>query len=452
MTTQADESTGVPSPSVPLATPQAAATPTLTAPEPTAPELTAPQTTVAAQPTSTPEPLITRTGAAVLVDSGFAMLDGQRVGLIAHRASVVDGRHLAVLIDEHPTVELVALFAPEHGLYGTNAAGALVDDDFDPVTGTPIFSLYGTDRSPTGESLANIDVLVYDLQDVGTRFFTYTSTLGLSMQAAADAGIPIVVLDRPNPLGATAMQGPTMDIGLASFIGMYPVPSAYGLTSGELARLIKQQQLLPGLDALSLQVLSMQNWQRSMQWGDTGLPWIAPSPNLPSAAAATVYPGTVLFEATSISEGRGTDEPFQLIGAPWVDGVGLAVQMNGLELPGVEFQAAVFTPRSIPGAAPSPRYLGEELNGVRIVVHDPSQVRGVQVGLHLLDAMLRQGEASGIAPASIIDRPDVFDRLAGSATVRVALSDASPVPELLASFEADHLAFRELLTDVVLYD
>lgn len=387
----------------------------------------------------------------MLVDTDFALLQKQRVGLIAHRASVVDGQHLATLIYEHPSVELGALFAPEHGLFGTGEAGALIGDSFDPVTDTVVFSLYGDNRSPSQEALQDLDMLVYDLQDVGTRFFTYTSTLGLAMQAAAEADLPIVILDRPNPLGST-LQGPTLPTDMTSFIGMYPLPSAYGLTSGELATLIKQEQWLPGLDRLSLTVVPMQNWDPSTPWHETGLQWIPPSPNLPTPDAALVYPGTVLFEAMSVSEGRGTNEPFQLIGTPWIDGAALATHMNDLDLAGVRFEAASFTPESMPDAAPSPRFLGQELHGVRIVVTDPTLVTGLEIGLHLADAVLRQGEAIGVEPAATIDRPGIFDRLAGSSAARSALLAGADIDQLIASFEADHVLFSSLVASVALYD
>lgn len=406
-----------------------------------------------AEPTAAPvEPtLATRTGAGVLLDQDLAPLHGLRVGLIAHRASIVDGLPLATLIDQDPRVELTALFAPEHGLYGTADAGSSIADAQDPTTGAPVYSLYGAERAPTPASLANVDILVYDLQDVGVRFYTYTSTLGLAMQAAAAANVRFVVLDRPNPIGGDTMQGPTLTAGLESFIGMYNVPSAYGLTSGELATLIKNDGLVPGVADLDLTIIAMQGWSRNMRWADTGLDWLSPSPNLPTADSALIYPGTVLFEATTLSEGRGTEEPFQLIGAPWIDGSTLAQELNDRNLPGVSFEAALFTPRSIPGAAESPRFQGQELFGVRIVVSDAAIVTGVSVGLHLLDAVMRQAESQGQAAASLIDRPDVFDRLAGTAAVRTHLIQGDPVAELLESFATDHDAFRATIDASLLY-
>ena len=393
-----------------------------------------------------------RTGAGVLIDQDLVPLHGRRVGLIAHRASMVDGRPVAAWIDDHPLVDLTALFAPEHGLYGQADAGISVSDITDPSTGAPVYSLYGTDRAPTAAALADIDVLVYDLQDVGVRFYTYTSTLGLAMQAAALADVEFTVLDRPDPIGGDELQGPALTPGLESFIGMYNVPSAYGLTAGELAILIREQGWVPGVSDLELTVVPMQNWQRTMRWTDTDLAWIPPSPNLPTADSALVYPGTVLFEATSISEGRGTDEPFTLIGGHWIDAPALANELNSRALAGVSFEAAGFVPRSIPGAAESPRFLGQELFGVRVQITDTSTVAGVEVGLSILDAVLRQAERSGLDTTSIIDRPEVFDRLAGNSSVRSDLIAGVAVDEILESFAADHVAFAELAAGVRLYD
>ena len=460
--TQPTATAGTPTPTTTRspAEPDPAPTPPPSPPTPVA-ATAAPEATTAAVPATpspTPEPTptpevttATRTGARVLVESGFASLQGMRVGLITHQPSQVDGSRLADLLHQEPGIELVSLFAPEHGLDGTAAAGALVGDTVDPATSTPVFSLYGRDRSPGDGTLADVDVLVYDLQDVGSRFFTYTSTLGLSMQAAAQAGIPFVVLDRPNPLGGE-VRGPVLEAGRESFIGLYPIPSAYGLTSGELALLIQRQGWLDGLDDLDLRVVPVENWTRDQVWAETGLDWIAPSPNLVSADAALVYPGTVLFEATSISEGRGTDEPFLTIAGPWIDGEALAADMNARQLAGVTFESAMVTPRSIAQAAPNPRYLDQQIFGVHIEVTDPAAVAGFDVGLHLLDAILRQGEAAGIATDQIITQPELFDRLAGTSTIRTDLTAAESVTAILESTVSDNRSFTDLITDALLYE
>jgi len=271
------------------------------------------------------------------------------------------------------------------------------------------------------------------------------------MQAAQEAGIPFVVLDRPNPIGAD-LQGPTLEQGLESFIGLYPIPSAYGLTSGELALLIQREGWLTGLSDLDLRIVQVENWRRDQVWPDTGLDWIAPSPNLPSPDAALAYPGTVLFEATSLSEGRGTDEPFLTMGASWLDATALAADMNRRDLAGVTFEPATFTPRSIPLAAPQPRYLGEELAGVFITVTDPNAVDGFAVGLHLVDAVVRQGDTEGVSLDQIITSPGLFDRLAGNRQVRADLAAGRPVDEILASLSDDHEDFAAFVADVLLYD
>ena len=214
----------------------------------------------------------------------------------------------------------------------------------------------------------------------------------------------------------------------------------------------RQQDWLEGLDDLDLRIVPVDNWSRDQVWPEIDIDWIAPSPNLATDNAALIYPGTVLFEATSISEGRGTDTPFLTITAPWIDGDALAAEMNGRQLEGVRFTAAVVTPRSIPQAAPSPRYLGQQLFGVQIEVTDPTVVRGFDVGLHLVDAVLRQGEVVGVSANQIIDRPGVFDRLAGSARIRNDLVDARSVVEMLDALAADHAAFTELAADALLYD
>ena len=386
------------------------------------------------------------------MDQEFAPLHGRRVAVIAHRASLVDGERLIDLLAAEPRVELVAAFAPEHGLSGTVAAGTVVEHDFDEPTGAPIYSLYGESHSPGASVLAEVDVLVYDLQDVGTRFYTCTSTMGLAMQAAAAADVEFMVLDRPNPLGPAALAGPILQPGLNSFIGMYPLPAVYGLTAGELATLIKAEALLPGLETLDLTVVPMQHWGRDMPFAATGLEWVPPSPNLMTLDAALLYPGIALFEATSLSEGRGTEMPFRLVGAPWIDGVALASTVNNLNPPGVWLEPATFTPRPIDGVTSNPRFEGQTLNGVQILVIGGRPVEGFEIGLYLLDAVMDQAEFNGQDRAAVIDQPELFDRLAGSAVVRLALIRNADLDVLLTSFFAEHASFRDRREASLLYD
>lgn len=248
-------------------------------------------------------------GNDVLVERHLQLLEGKRVGLIVnHTARLSSGQYLVDMLVQRGIV-IVALFGPEHGIRGEGLAGEKISDTKDEKTGIPIYSLYGKTRKPTAEMLANVDMLVYDIQDVGVRFYTYISTMGLCMAAAAEKGIPFIVLDRPNPLGGEKVDGPILDDSLKSFVGMYPIPIVYGLTCGELAKMInaegwfatKESGLLNRLKC-NLTVITMEGWKRKMPWGDTGLEWVPPSPNIKSAQTALVYPMTCLIEATNISE------------------------------------------------------------------------------------------------------------------------------------------------------
>ncbi len=380
-------------------------------------------------------------GMDVLIERDFDLLVGRRVGLITNQASTVDGRNAADVLAEADGVELVALFAPEHGIRAELAAGVDVADGVDPTTGVPVFSLYGPTRKPTAEMLEGVDLLVFDLQDVGARFYTYTSTMGLAMQAAADAGIPFVVLDRPNPLGGDRVSGPIRTDDQDSFVGQYPIPAVHGMTTGELAQAIRDEGWLDGLADLDLRVVEMRGWSRTDRWSDTGLPWVPPSPGLPTSDIALVYPATVPFEATSLSYGQGTDLPFGQIGAPWLDGPALAAALEARGLAGVRFEPTTFTPSagllSSPPAEPL-RYDGEPVQGVKLIVEDPAGFDAFAVGIHLIDEVLRRAEGNEIA---VIEQPDFFDRLMGTDRVRLELEVGTGAADIVAGWADDQARF-----------
>ncbi|HEX7069825.1 MAG TPA: DUF1343 domain-containing protein [Rhodothermales bacterium] len=390
-----------------------------------------------------------RTGADVLAAEGFARLAGRRVGLIANHTSRTDTAHLGDLLAAAPEVELVALFGPEHGVRGTSEAGAEVRGGVDVRTGVPVYSLYGATNKPTPEMLRGIDVLLFDVQDVGARFYTYISTMGLAMQAAAEAGIPFLVLDRPNPLGGEYVSGFVMEPPQESFVGLFPIPIAHGLTVGELARMIKGEAMLDGLGDLDLQVVPMEGWKRSMLWPETGLRWIPPSPNLPRFESALVYPGTCLFEALVASEGRGTDDPFLQVAAPYVDGRATAQDLNDRYLPGVQFRAVSFTPRSIEGMSANPRFRGREVQGVALEVSDAAAFQPVETGIHLIDAFRRQAQASG---AELIDRAEWLAKLAGTERLARMLSSGDSPAQIIESWQRDVDRFREKREAYLLYE
>ncbi len=326
-----------------------------------------------------------KVGAEVLLSDHRPLVEGKRVGIITNHSAVVGEKHLIDVIHEDPDVEIVALFGPEHGIRGTADAGEAVEDSRDKLTGAPIYSLYGETRRPTMEMLENVDVLIFDMQDVGTRFYTYPATMGRSMISAAEGGIPFVVLDRPNPLGGKRIEGMIREDRFQSGIGLYPTPVTHGMTVGELALMIRGEGWHDGLEGLDLHVVKAKGWRRAMLWPETGLEWVPPSPNIPDVETALVYPGTCFFEGTTASEGRGTYEPFIQVGALRVDGEALAVELNRRALPGLRFEPVAFTPESIPGMSREPKLLGEKIEGVRLVVSDAGALDPVAAGIHLLD-------------------------------------------------------------------
>jgi len=382
---------------------------------------------------------VVRVGLERLEAEGGAALSGKRLGLLVHGASLTaDGRH-AVDVLRGLGLDVRRLFSPEHGLRGQAAAGEAVDGGSDVATGLPIVSLYGAKTRPAPEDLAGLDTLVVDLQDAGVRFYTYVSTLLLCLEAAAEAGVEVVVLDRPNPLGGERIEGPVSDpreVVPASLVNLAPGPLVHGLTLGEMARLANARSRRPA----RLRVVPLEGWRRSMLWRDTGRRWVAPSPNLRSAEAALAYPGTCLLEATNVSEGRGAEAPFLLLGAPWldVDALRRAVTAAGFAL-----EPARFTPRAS-AAARQPRYQDTELPGVRLQVTEPRAARPYALGVALLIALRRQ-------PGFAWRGPEALDRLVGTRRLREALESGRSVAEIVAADVADHAAWRKERDAVLVY-
>lgn len=397
------------------------------------------------------EPRSVKTGAEVLAADDFEALDGARVGLIVNHTARVDTAHLIDRVDRAPNVELGALFGPEHGLRGTAGAGEKIADGRDERTGTPIYSLYGESPQPTPAEMEGLDALVFDVQDVGARFYTYITTMGLAMQATAEADLQFVVLDRPNPLGGSYVSGFMLEPQHESFVGRYPIPIAHGLTVGELARLIKNEEWLPGLQDLDLTVVPMQGWSRNRQWPDTQREWVAPSPNLPTWETALVYPGMCFFEGVRVSEGRGTDHPFLQIGLPWGKDAAAAVvdTLRSRSLPGVSLDTTTFTPTSRPQAAPSPRFEGQTLHGFRLRVTDREAVRPVELGIHALHATFQQANAEG--DTAFVSRPEHLTRLAGTERLQTLLQQGASPDSIIGSWQQDVAQFRERRTPSLLY-
>jgi uncharacterized protein YbbC (DUF1343 family) len=330
------------------------------------------------KPASTPVRTGVLTGLDVLERNGFRELVGQRVGLITnHTGRNQAGQSVVKLIQAAPNVKLKVLFSPEHGFEGKLDI-AKISDSEDKGTGTKIVSLYGETRRPTADMLADLDVVVFDIQDIGTRFYTYISTMGEAMIAAAAHQRKFVVLDRPNPINGVDVMGPMLDPKSESFVGFHRLPVRHGMTIGELARLFKEELKLE----LDLQVIACEGWQRADYWDATGLTWVNPSPNMRSLTEALLYPGIGLIETTNVSVGRGTDTPFEVVGAPWVDGRELAKSLNQLQMPGVTFVPIEFTPTAT-------KYPGELCKGVNIIITDRKAIEPVRVGLNLAATLRR---------------------------------------------------------------
>lgn len=344
-------------------------------------------------------------GIDVLRERGFEPLRGRRVGLITNHTGLTrDAESTIDVLHVAPEVNLVALFSPEHGIRGT--ADEKVASSVDDRTGLPIHSLYGATRRPTPEMLEDIDTLVFDIQDIGTRFYTYIGTMALAMQAAKEHGKTFVVLDRPNPIAGEKVEGFVAD---ASVVGgltaIYPIPTRHGMTVGELAGLFNEEFGI-GCD---LTVIPMRNWRRWMYWDDTGLLWVNPSPNMKTLNGAILYPGPGAAETTWISCGRGTDRPFEMYGAPYMDGTKLAAELNRRGLPGVRFVPYDFTP-----SAKYHKFEGQPCRGVFIIVFDRDKVESVRTGLHMIQAMKRlfpdDYKALGGFPTSY-GKPDLWNLL-----------------------------------------
>ena len=388
-----------------------------------------------------------RTGLAVLRDQGFTPLRGLRIGLVTHAAAVDETLHPADdLLSEAPGVHLALLFGPEHGLQGTAQDLVGVPDGRDPNGGVPVVSLYGStfvSLSPTDEHLRGLDALVIDLQDVGSRYYTFQATMLLCLEAAARHNLLTVVLDRPNPLGGEAVEGPLLQVGYESFVGIHPIVIRHGLTIGELARLYQAERRLSG----PLQVIACEGWRREMDFDQTGLPCVLPSPNMPTLETAFVYPGQCLLEGTNLSEGRGTTRPFELCGAPWVDAGAVCARLRAEGLPGVRFRPAWFQPTF-------QKFAGRTCGGLQLHVTDRAAFQPVRTGLAVL-AALRQYAGAHFdwrrEPYEFVADRLAIDLLFGSDRERKALEAGQTPREIAQAWEAEEVAFRERRRPYLLY-
>jgi uncharacterized protein YbbC (DUF1343 family) len=381
-------------------------------------------------------------GSEVLFDKG--LLAGRTVGLVSNPASIDASFCHVVERAERAGVRIGALFGPQHG-FRSDLQENMIESPHgsDARRRIPVFSLYSETREPTAEMLAGLDALVIDLQDVGTRIYTYIYTMANCLRAARRHGLPVVVCDRPNPIGGVAVEGPMLEPGFESFVGQYPIPMRHGLTVGEAARLFNDQF---GIGA-KLEVVAMQGWQRRQWFDQTGLPWVMPSPNLPTLESAVVYPGTVLFEGTNVSEGRGTTRPFELVGAPWVDAEPFAAAMNARQLPGVRFRPAAFEPTFH-------KHAGVSCGGCQIHVTDREAFQPVAAGVALLEAF-READPRAFAwrepPYEYEAVKPPIDILYGSSRLREVLDGAGRAADLAEAWPDALQDFQAIRGRVLLY-
>lgn len=384
-----------------------------------------------------------RLGTEQLLDS--SRLDGLRVGVLANPASIDhEWRHLVDRLAKSNRSKLAAIFGPQHG-FRSDLQDNMVETPHakDARRNIPIYSLYSETREPTKAMFDGLDVLVVDLQDVGARIYTFIYTLANCLRAASRYGLPVIVCDRPNPIGGMAIEGPTLEPGYESFVGQFRMPMRHGMTIAELARFFNEQHAI----GANLEVVPMQGWSRDMYFDATDVPWVMPSPNMPTLDTAIVYPGTVLFEGTKLSEGRGTTRPFELIGAPWLDGDQLAERLNRIGLGGVHFRGAVFEPTF-------QKHAKQTCGGVQMHVTDRTSFRSVESGI----ALLR--ECFAMAPDQPIWRDPPYeyehdkmpiDILAGSPMLRHQIEQQTPLAEIVASWRPGETEFADIRKPYLLY-
>ncbi|NQV37011.1 MAG: DUF1343 domain-containing protein [Candidatus Marinimicrobia bacterium] len=357
-----------------------------------------------------------RTGLDVLLSDSLHIIQGKSIALVTNQTGIdQNGTPNYERLMNLDNINLKVIFSPEHGLFGEAAAGEKVSYGVHEIELPTVISLYGKNRKPTSEMLKDVDIILYDIQDIGARFYTYITTCGLVMEAAGELGIPVVILDRPNPIRGDRIEGPILNKEYQSFVGYYPIPIQYGLTIGELAQMIIGENWIDSKPTLS--VVQVEGWTRQLWFDETTLPWVLPSPNIPDLETAIVYPGMCLIEATNVSEGRGTLHPFQQFGAPWIDAKILSQALNKKRLPGVVFSPISFTPTTIPGMANNPKYENELCHGIEIHITDRNQYQSILVGISIISTI------DELYPEDITFNEKWFAKLWGSDSWKDALQN-----------------------------
>ena len=385
-----------------------------------------------------------RLGIDVFENEYIQLIRDKRIALIINHTSLnSEGKHIVDIVSEN-NLNLVKIFAPEHGYLGNHPAGQKIKNNVDPITGCEVVSLYGKNKAPTNSSMADIDVLIFDIQDIGVRYYTYISTLTLAMEKAAEHNVDFIVLDRPNPLSGE-IQGSLLDEGYSSFVGMHPIPVRHGMTVGEIALLVKQNKWIRNSEDLKLKIIKIKDWDRSSLFDRYNKLWTPPSPNIPDFKTALIYVGLCLLEGTNVSEGRGTPSPFKLFGSPWLNSKKLISALNQYNFNGVLFSTEEFIPVDIKGKAMNPKYEDALCHGVRIKVIDKNAINPFSIASTIIY------EIHKLHPDKFEFKDDFFDKLYGSSDLRLAILESRNIDELMENNEIDIEVFKKLRKKVLLY-
>jgi len=385
-------------------------------------------------------------GADVLLSDEFNLIKNKSIGVITnHSAILSSGTHLVDTLFSLNDIKIKALFGPEHGIRGDAPDGHSIKDGIDTKTGLPVYSLYGKNRKPTKEMLKEIDLIIFDIQDIGSRFYTYISTLYYAIQSSAENNIPIIVLDRPNPINGLTVDGPIRKEEFKSFVAIAPIPIQHGLTIGELAIMFNDESWIGTDHKADLTVVKIKNWKREYFFDDCNLKWVNPSPNMPSLNTAIIYPGMCLIEGVNVSEGRGTYSPFLQIGAPYINSKELLNALNKFDHPGISLEEITFTPESIPNMSPKPKYLNEKCNGIKITITDKNEIQSLKFGIQVLYSINK------LYPEEFKYRRNWLDKLFGDTYLKEMLESGNTPDEIYSVWKDDVEKFKQLRNKYLLY-
>ncbi len=385
-------------------------------------------------------------GADRLLSEYSNLIEGKRIGIVTNPSALLsNGVHLVDTLFEDKRFNVTALFGPEHGIRGKAPAGEKVNDNTDSKTGLPVYSLYGKNKQPSKEMLKNVDVLLFDIQDVGARFYTYISTLFYTIKSGAENNIPVIVLDRPDPINGVYVDGPIRKEEQASFVGIAPIPIAYGMTTGELAKYFAGEKLIGKDLKPNLTVIEMKNWKRDSYYDDYNNIWVRPSPNIPDINTAIVYPGMCLIEGTNASEGRGTYHPFLTIGAPYINSKKLISELQNEDELGVKLDEIEFTPKSIPEMSTSPKYKDEKCYGIKIEISDRQKFKSVEFGIRLLCSLKKA------FPNDFKLKESSIDRLSGDKNIREMINTGKSADDIISYWQDELNNFKQIRKKYLLY-